>query len=82
VPQDPPDWVLTRRREIGQRLRARRLHANLSMERLGEQVRGVDRRTVSAWEYGTSDPTLTDLLLIAAALGLDPADLIADPPRD
>jgi transcriptional regulator with XRE-family HTH domain len=51
------------------------------MERLGEQVRGVDRRTVSAWEYGTSDPTLTDLLLIAHALGIPAADLIADPPE-
>jgi transcriptional regulator with XRE-family HTH domain len=51
------------------------------MEALGEQVRGVDRRTISAWEYGTSDPTLTDLLLIARALGIDPAELIAGLPE-
>jgi transcriptional regulator with XRE-family HTH domain len=45
------------------------------MESLGEQV-GVDRRTVSAIEYGRSDPSLSVLLRIATALRVPLAELM------
>lgn len=70
-----PDWVTARRRQIGERLRAARLHANLTQMQLGELI-GRDHRTVHRWEYATADPSLTDLLLLANVLGLSLADLV------
>lgn len=70
-----PDWVPARRREIGVRLRAARLHANLTQERLGERI-GRDRRTIHRWEYAQRVPDLEDLLLVADALGVPLADLV------
>ena len=70
-----PDWVQARRREIGDRIRAARLHAGLTQMQLGERV-GRDHRTVHRWEYATADPSLTDLLLLADALDTPLADLV------
>ncbi|MFK0140735.1 helix-turn-helix transcriptional regulator [Streptomyces murinus] len=70
-----PDWVLTRRREIGERIRTARLHANLTQVQLGEHI-GRDHRTVHRWEYGQRVPTLEDLLLLADALDVPLADLV------
>ncbi|WP_326780449.1 helix-turn-helix domain-containing protein [Streptomyces longwoodensis] len=68
MPLDPlPDWVLTRRRQIGERIRAQRLHAGLTQLALADRI-GRDHRTVHRWEYATAEPSLTDLLLLAAAL--------------
>ncbi|MFB7597281.1 helix-turn-helix domain-containing protein [Streptomyces sp. NPDC056160] len=72
-----PDWVLTRRREIGARIRAARLAANLSQVGLGELV-GRDHRTIHRWEYAQRIPDLEDLLLLAAATGVSVADLVRD----
>lgn len=74
---DPlPDWVMTRRQVIGGRLRDARMHANLTQLRLGERV-GLDHKTISRIEHGQSDPTLSDLLLMAAALQIRLGDLDA-----
>lgn len=70
-----PDWVLQRRRVIGDRIRAARRHANLSQMALGERI-GRDHRTVHFWEYGRSDPSLSDLLLIADALDVPLSELV------
>jgi transcriptional regulator with XRE-family HTH domain len=70
-----PDWVLTSRQVIGGRVRAARLHANLTQLGLGEAV-GVDHKTVHRIEYGTTDPQLSVLLLIAHALDVPLADLV------
>lgn len=76
MPLDPtPDWVAARRREIGERIRAARLHAGLSQMQLGERI-GRDHRTIHRWEYATSAPDLTDLLLLADAVGMSLADLV------
>ncbi|GGY72981.1 hypothetical protein GCM10010300_15430 [Streptomyces olivaceoviridis] len=76
MPLDPmPDWVLTRRREIGARIRTARLHAGLTQVQLGERV-GRDHRTIHRWEYAQRIPNLEDLLLLADALDVPPADLI------
>ena len=75
VPLDPmPAWVPARRREIGARLRAARLHANLTQVQLADRI-GRDHRTVHRWEYAQRIPTLEDLLLLADAVGVDLADL-------
>ncbi|MFJ8555324.1 helix-turn-helix domain-containing protein [Streptomyces sp. NPDC093676] len=70
-----PDWVLTRRREIGARIRAARLDAQLSQVQLGERI-GRDHRTIHRWEYGMRVPNLDDLLLLADALGLTVSELV------
>lgn len=76
MPFDPtPDWVITRRREIGARIREARIHAGLTQLQLGERV-GRDHRTIHRWEYGARVPSLDDLLLTAAAVGIDLADLV------
>lgn len=76
MPLDPkPDWVLTRRREIGARLRTARLRANLTQLQLGERV-GRDHRTIHRWEYALRIPNLDDLLLLADALGVPLAELV------
>ncbi|MEU5980154.1 helix-turn-helix transcriptional regulator [Streptomyces sp. NPDC047315] len=72
----PPSWVLTRRQQIGARIRAARRGARLSQERLGEAT-GADRRTISRVEYGLTDPPLSLLLRIARALDVPLAQLVA-----
>lgn len=76
VPLDPmPDWVLTRRREIGERLRDARIAAGLSQVGLGQLV-GRDHRTIHRWEYAQRIPSLEDLLLLSNALDVPLADLV------
>lgn len=70
-----PDWVTTRRREIGVRIREARLAANLTQLELGERI-GRDHRTIHRWEYAQRVPTLEDLLLVAHAVGVDLAELV------
>lgn len=64
-----PDWVLPRRRQIGERIRAARHEAQLSQVELGEKV-GRDHKTIHRYETAKSVPNLIDLLLIADALGV------------
>lgn len=70
-----PDWVPARRREIGERLRAARLRADLTQAQLGEKV-GREHRTIHRWEYAYRIPNLEDLLLLADALNVPLADLV------
>jgi transcriptional regulator with XRE-family HTH domain len=76
VPSDPlPDWVLTRRRAIGDAIRAARNTRRLSQEKLGE-LAGLDRKTINRIEQGTHSPHLDHLLLVANALDVPLADLV------
>ena len=70
-----PDWVLTRCRQIGERIRTGRRTAGLSQLQLGERI-GRDHKTIHRYETAQSIPSLVDLLLIADALGIDLADLV------
>ncbi|MFD4572117.1 multiprotein-bridging factor 1 family protein [Streptomyces sp. NPDC058417] len=76
MPLDPmPDWVASRRREIGVRIRDGRHDAGLTQLELGTRI-GRDHRTIHRWEYAQRIPTLEDLLLLADALGLPLSDLV------
>ncbi|MET9953488.1 helix-turn-helix transcriptional regulator [Streptomyces sp. NPDC006339] len=75
MPTEQPAWVITRRTEIGARIRSAREHANLSQLQLGEVV-GVDHKTVHRIEHGTSDPSLGLLLHIARVVDVDLAELV------
>jgi transcriptional regulator with XRE-family HTH domain len=70
-----PDWVLTRRRAIGDAIRAARTARKLTQETLGEAT-GLDRKTINRIEQGTHSTLLDHLLLIADALGVPLADLV------
>ena len=71
----PPDWVLVRRRVIGDRIRAARLHANLTQEKLAE-LAGMDRQTINRVEQGHQSPILDNLIRIADAIGVPLSDLV------
>jgi len=76
VPSDPlPAWVLTRRRAIGDRIRAVRTERKLSQEKLGELV-DLDRKTINRIEQGTHATLIDHLLLIADALDIPLIDLV------
>ncbi|NUP73198.1 MAG: helix-turn-helix transcriptional regulator [Sinomonas sp.] len=76
MPSDPlPAWVLTRRRTIGNAIRAARGTQKLSQERLGE-LTGLDRKTINRIEQGTHSTLLDHLLLIADVLGVPLSDLV------
>lgn len=70
-----PDWVPTRRRQIGERIRTARRQARLSQVQLGERV-GRDHKTIHRWETAVTDPSLTDLLLIADSLDVRLSELV------
>lgn len=76
MPLDPlPDWVHTRQRAIGERIRALRRAAGMSQIELGERV-GRDHKTIHRWETAATAPNLIDLLLLAAALDVPLAELV------
>ncbi|GAA1008512.1 helix-turn-helix transcriptional regulator [Streptomyces thermogriseus] len=70
-----PDWVIARRWAIGDRIRATRLHANLTQERLAE-LAGIDRQAVNRIEQGHASPKLDTLIRLAAALDTRLRDLV------
>ncbi|WP_406168843.1 helix-turn-helix domain-containing protein [Streptomyces sp. NBC_00996] len=67
MPRDLPEWITERRRELGDRIRELRLHANYTQEAFAE-ITGIDRRTLQRIEAGESDPRYGHLLRIAAVL--------------
>ncbi|MCP3817847.1 helix-turn-helix domain-containing protein [Streptomyces sp. A3M-1-3] len=71
----PPDWVLARRRQIGDQIRAARLHANLTQQTVAERT-GMDRDTYGRIERGHSTPLLDSLILIADAIGVPLSQLV------
>lgn len=75
MPAEQPGWVRTRRELVGARIRTARENAKLSQVQLGERV-GLDHKTIHRIEYGTSDPRLGTLVLIAHALGVPLAELV------
>jgi transcriptional regulator with XRE-family HTH domain len=74
-PAPQPDWVLIRRRAIGDRIRAARLHANLTQETLAE-LAGMDRQAINRIEQGHQSPLVDNLIRIADALDIPLADLV------
>ncbi|UOB09048.1 helix-turn-helix domain-containing protein [Streptomyces sp. HP-A2021] len=71
----PPDRILQRRREVGDRIRAARLHANLTQEKLAE-LAGMDRQTINRIEQAHASPKLDNLFRIADALHVPLSDLV------
>lgn len=62
-------------RVFGDRVRARRRELGVSQEELGD-LAGLHRTYVGHLERGEINPSLINILKVAAALDLDAADLI------
>ncbi|MFZ3593625.1 helix-turn-helix domain-containing protein [Streptomyces sp. BH104] len=76
MPSDPlPDWVLTYRREIGDRIRAERERQKVTQEGLAE-LADLDRKTVNRIEQGAYSTLIDHLIRIARALGVPLRDLV------
>lgn len=71
----PPDWVLDRRRRLGERIREARNHANLTQQKVSEST-GIDRSVLIDIEHGRRAPTIDTLFLIADAIGVPLAELV------
>ncbi|MGW6418858.1 helix-turn-helix domain-containing protein [Streptomyces sp. NPDC055055] len=70
-----PDWVLVRRQQIGDQIRAARLHANLTQEAVANAI-PMERPNYNRIEQGHAAPTLDTLLLIADVIGVPLAELV------
>ena len=66
------------RKVFGANVRVYRLAAGLSQEAVAVRM-GVDRAYVSAIERGRQNATLLTIWEVAQALGVRPADLLAEP---
>lgn len=76
MPAEPqPAWVLTRRRAIGDHIRAAREHANLSQEEAALRA-GLARHNFNRIEQGHSAARIDSLIRIADAIGVPLADLV------
>lgn len=71
----PRERVLARRRAVGDRIRAARLHANLTQEQVSLRS-GISLASYNRIEQGHSSPMLDSLIRIADAIGVDLADLV------
>ena len=71
----PPDWVLTRRRAIGDHIRTARLTAGLTQEQVALRI-GMDRATYNRIEKGHAAALLDSLIRIADAIGVPLSDLV------
>lgn len=71
----PPDWVLARRRAIGDNIREARIRAGLTQEQLAE-LAGMDRQSINRIEQGHQAALIDNLIRIADALGVPLADLV------
>ncbi|MFF9505461.1 helix-turn-helix domain-containing protein [Streptomyces sp. NPDC014724] len=71
----PADRVLTRRRAIGEQIRAARLHANLSQEDIALRA-GITLGPYNRIEQGHAAARIDTLIRIADATGVPLADLV------
>lgn len=77
---DRPEWVLARRREVGHRIATLRAGRGLSIDQLAERA-GVGRLAVIRAENGRVSTGVDLLLMIAAGLDVDAAELMTTPPQ-
>ncbi|MFF2522411.1 helix-turn-helix domain-containing protein [Streptomyces liangshanensis] len=76
----PSERETARRREVGERIRLARRHANLSQMQVGERA-GLSHKTISRIELAQSDPTLGMLISLADAIGVPLDDLVREQNR-
>lgn len=67
MPRDVPNWIIERRRELGDRIADLRTAAHYTQEAFC-QATGLTRSHLQRIESGEADPRYGDLLRIAAVL--------------
>ncbi|WP_329214750.1 helix-turn-helix domain-containing protein [Streptomyces sp. NBC_01485] len=67
MPRDTPDWIIERRRDLGERIADLRAAAHYDQISFCEAT-GLSRRHLQRIESGEADPRYGDLLRIAAVL--------------
>ncbi|MFM9566099.1 helix-turn-helix domain-containing protein [Streptomyces turgidiscabies] len=71
----PPEWIVDRRRAIGERIRESRRHANLTQEAVANRI-GIDRPSIIEIEQGQRNMTIDTFIRIADAIGVPLTDLV------
>jgi transcriptional regulator with XRE-family HTH domain len=66
---------------FGRRLRQLRAARGLTRAQLADASR-IKLRTIEAWEQGRGEPLISSVLKLAGALGIEPGELLVDPPDD
>jgi transcriptional regulator with XRE-family HTH domain len=79
VPRDNPDWIIDKRRELGERIADLRVAAHHTQESFCEAT-GLSRSHLQRIESGEADPRYGDLLRTAAALDQSIAALVDTDP--
>jgi transcriptional regulator with XRE-family HTH domain len=74
VPDEQPRWIIDARKAVGDRIRVRRLHQNMTQESLAHTT-GLDRSTIQRMEAG-AEMKLSHLLLVAHELRVHVTDLL------
>ena len=64
------------KRSLGETLKAHRTRCNMTQEFVAEAV-GVSRQAVSKWETGLSDPSTSNLLVLAKLFGVSAEELLS-----
>lgn len=75
VPDPIPPWLFRQRIDMGRRIAAARMFANLTQEGLAERA-GCSRQTIVRIETGVTGTSVDRLLSIARALDVAPAQLL------
>ena len=65
------------RRSLGEALKAHRTKCKMTQEFVAEHL-GVSRQAVSKWEYGTSDPSTSNLLALTKLYGISAEELLKE----
>ena len=65
------------KKSLGETLKAHRTRCNMTQEFVAEAV-GVSRQAVSKWENGLSDPSTSNLLVLAKLFGVSPEELLSE----
>ena len=63
------------KRSLGEALREHRVRCKMTQEFVAEAV-GVSRQAVSKWENGASDPSTSNLFMLAKLYGVPPEELL------
>ncbi|MGW2228253.1 helix-turn-helix domain-containing protein [Streptomyces formicae] len=74
MPDEQPQWITDARKAVGDRIRVRRLHENMTQETLASKA-GVDRSTIQRMEAG-HEMKLSHLLAVAHELRVHVTDLL------
>ncbi|MEU3899714.1 helix-turn-helix transcriptional regulator [Streptomyces sp. NPDC045251] len=77
MPSDHPDWIIERRRELGERIADLRTAAHYTQESFCEAT-GLSRSNLQRIERGEGDPRFSELMRIAAVLDTRVTVLIND----